>query len=63
MDLNENRGWELNVVTGIFLGLSWFSVLTRCYVRTVITKSFEIDDWCMLVAIVSYVELALVSKY
>lgn len=48
----DNRGPEILVVMGAFLGLSWFSVILRCYVRIWITNSFQADDWLMLVSIV-----------
>jgi hypothetical protein len=50
----DNRGPEILVVTGAFLGLTWFSVLLRFYVRLQITNSFQLDDWLMLSGIVSY---------
>jgi len=52
-DETENRGWELNAVGGVFLGLAWISVLMRCYVRLRLTNSFQLDDWLMLAAVVS----------
>lgn len=55
MDSQENRGWQLNVVVVVFLSLSWLTVATRLYVRLILTKSFQIDDWLMLIALVSTV--------
>lgn len=36
-----------------FLVLAWFFVTLRCGVRLFIVKSFGIDDWLMLLSVVS----------
>ena len=54
-DLNPNdyNGAQLVVVSIFFLALTFFSVGLRAFVRIWIMKSFQWDDWLMLVAQVS----------
>lgn len=53
LDSKENRGWQLTTVTAIFIVLTWISVATRLYVRLILTTAFQIDDWFMVVSLVS----------
>jgi hypothetical protein len=46
--LDESNGHALVVTAAIFLALSWISVLLRGYVRAIMTRSFQLDDWLML---------------
>jgi len=48
----ENRGPEVEVVAILFLILTWISVSLRCYVRALMMKSFGMDDWLAIVALV-----------
>lgn len=47
---NDYNGGQLVAIAVIFLILTYLSTLLRFFVRIVITKSFQIDDWLMLVA-------------
>jgi hypothetical protein len=49
-DENDYNGGQLVVIAVIFLFLTYLSTLLRFFVRIVITKSYQIDDWLMLVA-------------
>jgi rhodopsin domain-containing protein len=49
-DLDESNGQALVATAVIFLVLSWISVLLRCHVRAIMTKSFQLDDWLMLIS-------------
>lgn len=49
----ENRGPEVEAVAILFLTLAWIFVILRCYVRTILMKSFGTDDWLAIVALVS----------
>lgn len=44
------NGSALVITSVTFLVLTWLSVLLRTYVRGFLTKSFQLDDWLMLVA-------------
>jgi urea transporter len=46
----ENNGAPLVGTAVCFLVLTYISVALRTYVRAVLTKSFLLDDWLMLVA-------------
>ena len=48
-----DRRSDLYAVTSLFLGLTWLSVSLRCWVRVRIIKSFGLDDWLTVVALVS----------
>ncbi|KAH6686166.1 integral membrane family protein [Plectosphaerella plurivora] len=50
VDLTENNSGALVVTAITFLVLSWLSVILRAYVRAILTKAFQADDWLMLVA-------------
>lgn len=49
----ENRGPEVAASAILFLTLAWIFVSLRCYVRTVLMKSFGADDWLAIAALVS----------
>ncbi|KAF4628501.1 hypothetical protein G7Y89_g9653 [Cudoniella acicularis] len=50
----ENRGPQVEAVAILFLTLSWVFVSLRCYVRSVIMKSFGADDWLAAAALVLF---------
>lgn len=50
LDLTENNSGALVTTAITFLVLSWLSVILRAYVRAILTKAFQADDWLMLVA-------------
>jgi hypothetical protein len=47
-----NRGPELQAVGYVLLILAFITLTLRCYVRVFLVKSFGLDDWAMLVAMV-----------
>lgn len=47
---SEYNGGALLVTIILFQILTWVSVALRTYVRAVLTKSFQWDDWLMVVA-------------
>lgn len=50
VDLNEYNGGRLVGATIALLVLSWITIGLRTYTRAVIMRSFQGDDWLMLVA-------------
>jgi len=46
----ENNGGPLLGTAVTFLALTYISVALRTYVRAILTKNFQMDDWLMLVA-------------
>lgn len=50
VDLNEYNGGRLVGATIALLALSWITIGLRTYTRAVIMRSFQADDWLMLVA-------------
>lgn len=50
VNLAEDNGSALVGTAISFLGLTYFSVALRTYVRLVLTRNFQLDDWLMLVA-------------
>ena len=48
--LAENNGSSLVGTAAVFLVLSWLSVGLRAYTRAFIMRSFQVDDWLMLIA-------------
>jgi hypothetical protein len=50
----EDRGPQLAAVAILFLTLAWIFVSLRCYVRTVMMKSFGMDDWLAVASLVSW---------
>jgi hypothetical protein len=51
--MTENKGPGLAVLISILFVLTWISGFARFYVRTQIMKGFWIDDWLMLISLVS----------
>lgn len=49
----DNRGPQIVAVTVALLVLSIVAVGLRCFVRASLTKSFQADDWLMVLALVS----------
>ncbi|OAQ98252.1 hypothetical protein LLEC1_00773 [Akanthomyces lecanii] len=50
VDLNEYNGGRLVGATIALLTLSWITIGLRTYTRAAIMRSFQADDWLMLVA-------------
>ncbi|KAJ4311015.1 hypothetical protein N0V84_010671 [Fusarium piperis] len=50
IDLSENNSAALVSTVIIFLALSWLSVGLRSYTRAFLMKSYQFDDWLMLIA-------------
>ncbi|UNI19060.1 hypothetical protein JDV02_005277 [Purpureocillium takamizusanense] len=50
VDLTENLGASMVGTCIALLVLSWIAVGLRTYTRAILMKSFQIDDWLMLVA-------------
>ena len=50
MNPDDYNGAQLVVVSILFLVLSFVSVGLRFFVRILILKSFQWDDWLMLIA-------------
>jgi hypothetical protein len=55
MPTMHNRGPELAAVAGLFLGLSWITMISRIWVRLKVTKSLGADDWIMSAALVNFI--------
>jgi hypothetical protein len=51
--LDENLAPAMLAVIGPLFGLAMLSCLLRVYVRTVVLKTFGIDDWMIMVSMVS----------
>jgi hypothetical protein len=47
---DDYNGGQLVAVSVVFLVITYISVLLRFFVRLVITKSFQLDDWLMVAA-------------
>jgi hypothetical protein len=41
-------------VPAILVGVTWFAVLLRCFVKARIVKKFTVDDWFLIAALVSF---------
>lgn len=54
VDLSEYNGGRLVGATVALLVLSWITILLRTYTRAIIMRSFQPDDWLMLIAQVGY---------
>ncbi|KFA70258.1 hypothetical protein S40285_07899 [Stachybotrys chlorohalonatus IBT 40285] len=50
----ENRGPELQAVGITLLTVAATAALLRFYVRAFIVRNFGVDDWCMVLAIISF---------
>ncbi|PHH69906.1 hypothetical protein CDD80_6376 [Ophiocordyceps camponoti-rufipedis] len=53
VDINQTRGPALIAVSIVFLILAYISVGLRTYCRAYMTRSFMLDDWFMLIALVT----------
>lgn len=49
IDLSENNSAALVSTVIFFMALSWFSVGLRTYTRAFLMKSYQLDDWLMLI--------------
>ena len=49
----QDRAQQLLAVTITFLVLAWVSVSLRCFVRLKIVKAFGLDDYLIVVSLVS----------
>lgn len=47
---SQYNGGALLITVVLFQVLTWLSVGLRTYVRACLTKTFQIDDWLMVVA-------------
>lgn len=54
VDLSQDGAPALVITCAIFLPLTWIAVGLRTYTRAVLTRSFQIDDWFMLIAQVGF---------
>lgn len=52
-DLAFNNAPQILAITGTFFAIAALVVLLRCYVRVAMLKVFGIDDYIMVVAMVS----------
>lgn len=53
IDLSENNSHKLVITAVVFLALTYTCVALRTYTRAFLTKAFQLDDWIMLVGLVS----------
>ena len=57
----NSRPLKVEIISIVFLVVSWIAVLLRCYVRRWISRAFRIDDWLMLLSVVDHLGSVLVS--
>ncbi|PFH57135.1 hypothetical protein XA68_15475 [Ophiocordyceps unilateralis] len=50
VDLRQDHGPALVATCAVFLPLTWLAVGLRTYARAILTRNFQIDDWFMLIA-------------
>ncbi|KAI8657452.1 hypothetical protein NCS57_01123400 [Fusarium keratoplasticum] len=50
IDLSEDNSAALVSTVIVFMALSWLSVGLRSYTRAFVMKSYQLDDWLMLIA-------------
>ncbi|KAI8659416.1 hypothetical protein NCS56_01158800 [Fusarium sp. Ph1] len=50
IDLSEDNSVALVSTVIVFMALSWLSVGLRSYTRAFLMKSYQLDDWLMLIA-------------
>lgn len=50
IDLSEDNSVALVSTVIVFMALSWLSVGLRSYTRAFVMKSYQLDDWLMLIA-------------
>lgn len=48
----ENHGPQVMAVGILFIILTWFLTMLRCYVRIALTRLFRSDDWLALATLV-----------
>jgi hypothetical protein len=48
----DDHGQLIAAVGILFLVLTWVAVTSRCYVRIFMIKSFGLDDWLSVAALV-----------
>ncbi|KAH9213784.1 hypothetical protein DL95DRAFT_390117 [Leptodontidium sp. 2 PMI_412] len=49
-----SRAPEVYAVAAVFLALTWITALLRCYVRGVVAKKFELEDYLAMLALVLF---------
>ncbi|KAI0157657.1 hypothetical protein GGR57DRAFT_51727 [Xylariaceae sp. FL1272] len=52
--LKDSNGAGLYIAAIVTLSISWLSVSLRTYVRAIMTKSFQVDDWVMLAGLANF---------
>ncbi|KAI0205402.1 hypothetical protein F4808DRAFT_283246 [Astrocystis sublimbata] len=50
----DSNGGGLLITAIVTLTIAWLSVALRTYVRTAVTKSFQVDDWVMLAGLANF---------
>jgi hypothetical protein len=50
----ESRGNSILAAVIVYLVISWVAVLARCWVRQRYTRRFWVDDWLLLISLVSW---------
>jgi len=50
VNLADDNSNALTVTAISFLAFTYVSVVLRTYVRAVLTRNFQVDDWLMLVS-------------
>jgi hypothetical protein len=60
-NLTEYNGDSIVITCVVLLVTSWIAVALRSYTRVVLMKSYQADDWLMLVAQVSTNAALLIS--
>ncbi|KAI1262467.1 hypothetical protein F5Y18DRAFT_151471 [Xylariaceae sp. FL1019] len=50
----DSNGAGLYVAATVTLSIAWLSVSLRTYVRAIMTKSFQADDWVMLAGLANF---------
>ena len=60
----EDRSHQILAVNILFFVLSWVAISLRVYVRAGMLKSFGMDDWAMVVTVVSiiYIPILLCTR-
>lgn len=53
LEMAASRAPEVYAVAAVFLALTWITALLRCYVRGVVAKKFELEDYLAMLALVS----------
>src|ERR1700683_1765265 len=58
---SNSRPLKVEIISIVFLVVSWIAVLLRCYVRRWISRAFRIDDWLILLSVVDSLDSVCVS--